>query len=119
MLRNLRSAFAALALVASGSAAFAAASNTPTNYQPDPALKTASRSELETRVRKTCTITQARLRSAPESSFSRPCGCYAARTLRSFSETELQAYRDTGVFNEGARAKALAALDECRLERPI
>jgi hypothetical protein len=110
---------AAVALVASGTAALAGASNTPTNYQPDPALKTASQSELEARVRKACTITQARLRSASESSFSRPCGCYATRTLRSLSQAELQVYRDTGVFNEGARAKALVAIDECRLERPI
>ena len=119
MLRFARSALAVLALVASGTAALAAASSVPTNYQPDPALRTASLSELEARVRKACTITQARLQNAAETSFNRPCGCYASRTLKSLSDGELQAYRETGVFNEGARAKALVAIDACKLERPI
>ena len=50
---------------------------------------------------------------------SSACGCYASRTLRSFDAAELQAYRTTGVFNETARGKALAAIDACRLQRPI
>jgi len=35
------------------------------------------------------------------------------------SADEVQAYRDTGVFNEGARGKALSAIDACKLQRPI
>jgi hypothetical protein len=35
------------------------------------------------------------------------------------SADEVQAYRDTGVFNEGGRSKALAAIDACKLQRPI
>jgi hypothetical protein len=34
------------------------------------------------------------------------------------SDEEIQAYRDTGVFNDTARAKALNAIDSCRLQRP-
>jgi hypothetical protein len=38
--------------------------------------------------------------------------------MRAMAPDEVQAYRDTGVFNETARAKALTALDACRLQRP-
>ncbi|MDF2813519.1 MAG: hypothetical protein K0S56_4550, partial [Microvirga sp.] len=31
---------------------------------------------------------------------------------------EVQAYRDTGVFNDSTRGKALASLDSCKLQRP-
>ena len=80
--------------------AFAGASSVPTNYQPDPALKTASRGELESRIRKSCAVVQARLQNVSQLSVSSPCGCYASRALRSFDASEVQAYRDTGVFNE-------------------
>lgn len=114
-----RTLAAALALAVSATAALAGASSVPTNYQPDPALKNASRGELEARVRKACTVTQAKLQNVSEPALSRPCGCYASQALKSFEPSELQAYRDTGLFNEGARAKALAAIDACKLQRPI
>jgi hypothetical protein len=110
---------AALLVAASATAALAGASSVPTNYQPDPALKKASRGELEARVRKACAVTQAKLQNVSEPSLSGPCGCYATRTIRSLDPAELQAYRDTGVFNDPARAKAVAALDACRLQRPV
>ena len=55
----LRTLLTAAAIAAGSSAAFAAASNMPTQYQPDPALKTASISELQARVRQACSVTQA------------------------------------------------------------
>jgi hypothetical protein len=114
----IRAMLAAVALSASVSAALASASTTPTNYQPDPALKTETLSQLTARVRNACGVTQAKLQNASESSFRRPCDCYAGRTMRSLSPEEVQAYRDTGVFNDTARAKAVAALDACQLARP-
>ncbi len=39
--------------------------------------------------------------------------------MRSLDATEIQSYRDTGVFNDTARGKALAALDRCKLKRPF
>jgi hypothetical protein len=114
----LRPVLAALAIAASTHAAFAAASNMPTQYQPDPALKTASMGELQSRVRQACAITQAKLQNVSEASLSRKCDCYAGRTMRAMSAEEVQAYRDTGVFNETARAKALGAIDSCKLQRP-
>ena len=54
--------------------AFAAASNTPTQYQPDPALKTETVPQLRARVSQACTIIQAKLQSGvSEASLSRPC----------------------------------------------
>jgi hypothetical protein len=113
-----RSMLAAAAIAVSASAAFAGASNMPTQYQPDPALKTASMSELRARVRQACSVTQAKLQSVSEGSVSRKCDCYAGQTMRALSADEVQVYRDTGVFNDTARAKALAAIDSCKLERP-
>jgi hypothetical protein len=109
----------AAVLIAASSAALAGGSSQPFNYQPDPALKTASKSDIEGRFRRACQATQARLQSTPESAVARPCGCYASRTLRSLDAAELDAYRATGVFNDTARGKALAAIEACQLKRPV
>lgn len=101
------------------SSAFAASSSTPIGYTPDPALKTASMSDLTKRVRAACTVTQARVQNGTERAFQRPCGCYASRSMKSFTTEEIQEYRDTGVFNASAREKALQAIDACGLKRPI
>ncbi|MCJ2026753.1 hypothetical protein [Methylobacterium sp. J-067] len=112
---------AATGLLALGAtAALASGSSAPfEQYQPDPALKTATKANLEGRVRHACAVVQARMTSAPEASLDRPCGCYAKQTLRSLDESELDAYRVTGYFNDSARAKALSALDACKLQRPV
>lgn len=110
---------AAVLIATSAAGALAAGSSQPFNYQPDPALRTASRSDIEGRFRRACQATQARLQSTPESAVARPCGCYASRTLRSLDAGELDAYRSTGVFNDTARGKALAAIEGCKLKRPI
>jgi len=119
MRHMMRPTLAALFACSLATGALAGASSTPTGYQPDPALRTASMTELSARIRRACTVTQAKIQNASEASFSGPCGCYASRTLRALSSDELQAYRDTGVFNDSARLKALAAIDACRLQRPI
>ncbi len=117
-MRLIRPLAAAFALALSTGVALAGASSTPAAYQPDPALKTASRGELEARIRKACTVVQARAQSTSETAVTGPCGCYATRTFRALDAAEVQAYRDTGIFNESARAKALGALDACKLPRP-
>lgn len=115
----VRALLVAAAVSVGATSAFAAASNMPTQYQPDPALKTETIPQLRARVSQACTITQAKLQSdVSEASLNRSCDCYAGRTMRSLSADEVQAYRDTGVFNDTARAKALSALDSCRLPRP-
>ena len=118
MTSAFRALLAAAVVLASASAAFASASTTPTQYQPDPALKTETMGQLTTRVRTACSVTQAKLQNTTEASVGRACDCYAGRTMRAMAPEEVQAYRNTGVFNETARAKALTALDACRLQRP-
>jgi hypothetical protein len=117
-MRPSRPISAVFALALSAGAALAGASSTPTTYEPDPALRTASRTELEARIRKACTVVQAKAQSVAETALSAPCGCYATRTFAALDSGEVQAYRDTGVFNDTARAKALGALDACKLPRP-
>lgn len=89
------------------------------DYTPDPALKSASRSNLKGRVGHACVITQSRFQKVAEGNVEQPCGCYADRTLASLDKSELQSYRSTGYFNDSARAKALSALDSCKLPRPV
>ena len=119
MISTARALLVAAVVSLSATAAYAAASNMPTQYQPDPALKTESVSQLRARVSQACTVIQAKSQAGvSEASLSRSCDCYAGRTMRSLSPEEVQAYRDTGVFNDTARAKALTALDACKLPRP-
>ncbi|MBE7197966.1 MAG: hypothetical protein INR70_09195 [Parafilimonas terrae] len=107
-------------LALGATAALASGSSAPfEQYQPDPALRTATKTNLEGRVRHACAVVQARMTSASEASLERPCGCYAKQTLRSLDESEIEAYRTTGYFNDSARAKALSALDACKLQRPV
>jgi hypothetical protein len=116
---SARFVLAGVVFMASTIQVLAGASSVPTYYTPDPALRTASRDALEARIRRACTVTQARVQNVSEISVSSPCGCYASRTLHAMNESEIQAYRYSGVFNDGARDKALAAIDACRLQRPI
>jgi curli biogenesis system outer membrane secretion channel CsgG len=118
-MRILRPIVAALLLSASAAAALAAARSPQGDYAPDPGLRTAGKAELESRVRRACINTHARLQNASEASMGRPCGCYASRVMRGLDAGELDAYRSTGVFNDSAREKALAAIDRCKLQRPI
>ncbi|MER2264266.1 hypothetical protein [Methylobacterium oxalidis] len=120
MTRRLPSLIAAGLLALGATAALAGGSSAPfEQYQPDPALRTAPKANLESRVRHACTVIQARMTSTPEASLERPCGCYARQTLRNLDEAEIEAYRTTGYFNDSARAKALSALDSCKLQRPV
>jgi hypothetical protein len=117
---RIRIALAAGLLALGATAALAGGSSAPLEaYQPDPALRTAPKAELEGRVRHACTVVQARLQNAAEASLERPCGCYAKATLRALDPAEVESYRSTGYFSDSARAKALGALDSCKLPRPI
>lgn len=106
-------------LACAATTAAASGSGAPFGYTPDPTLKTASATELEGRVKRSCASTQAKVQNVADSSVERPCGCYATRVMKSLDPAEVEAYRNTGVFNESARTKALAAVDQCKLKRPI
>lgn len=99
--------------------ALASGSSAPFGYTPDPALQTASVADLQSRVRDSCASTQAKIQASTPVAMARPCGCYASRVMKTLDSSEVAAYRQTGVFNEGARGKALAAIDQCKLKRPV
>ena len=88
-------------------------------FTPDPALRTASKGNLTGRVAHACAVTQSRLQKVEETAVSAPCGCYAERTVRAMDRSEIASYRATGYFNDSAKAKALDALDSCKLPRPV
>ena len=117
MASPLRIVLSASLAILSG-AAVAAGSSAPFGYVPDPALRTESPAQLQTRIRRACDVTQARLQSTTENQVARGCVCYAGRLIKALDATEIDAYRTTGVFNETARAKGYAAIDGCRLRRP-
>lgn len=106
-------------LAACNSAGSTAQYSSLEGFVPDPALKTASKSNLAGRVRHACTVTQAKLQKVEETALAAPCGCYAERTLSALDRDEVASYRATGYFNDSARAKALSALDSCKLPRPV
>lgn len=118
-MRHLRSLTALVLAAALGGPALASGSSAPFGYTPDPALQTASVADLQSRVRDSCASTQAKIQASTPVAMARPCGCYASRVMRTLDASEVASYRQTGVFNEGARGKALAAIDQCKLKRPV
>jgi len=86
---------------------------------PDPTAAKLSPSQIGRRAYDACLITQARLQSLTREEVRGPCRCYADKTVAGMTRTEIAAFRETGYFDDSARAKALLALDECKLKRPI
>jgi hypothetical protein len=86
---------------------------------PDPATKTMNRGQIQARVLDACQITQARLQQTSRDQVREACQCYARGTVAGMSRADLQAFRDTSVFNDATRARALAEIDRCKLVRPI
>lgn len=85
----------------------------------DPRLKTASPEALQERVRSTCQATQSKIQNVSLEKVARGCSCYAKTTMKSLSPAEIDEFRDKGVFGESGRAKALQAIDICKLQRPV
>jgi dienelactone hydrolase len=107
-------AFAAPFLTA---AALAAAGPAPLP-EPDPKTKNMSRQQIQMRALDGCLISQSRLQQTTRDAVRAACTCYASGTVRAMTNPEVQAFRDTSVFNDSAREKALAQLDRCKLVRP-
>ncbi len=110
--------FSLLALVLAPAAAFAAAGPAPLP-EPDPRTRNMTPYQIQLRTFDACLITQSRLQNTTREAVHSPCSCYATGTVRSLTRAEIQAFRETSVFNETARAKALAQIDRCKLVRPI
>lgn len=99
-------------------AAFAAAGPGPLP-EPDPKTRNMSRAQIQARVLDACLISQSRLQQTTRDAVASACRCYAAGTVRAMTATDIQAFRDTSVFNDSARDKALEQIDRCKLVRPI
>lgn len=99
-------------------AAQAASSQAPLP-PPDPTAKTLSPYRIQLRAFDACLVTQSRLMNTTREAVHSACSCYAKGTVGAMTKDELQAFRDTGYFDDGARAKALGFIDRCKLMRPI
>ncbi|MGL4728178.1 MAG: hypothetical protein ACRCWO_05440 [Bosea sp. (in: a-proteobacteria)] len=87
---------------------------------PDPTAKNLSPAQIQQRALNACVRTQGPLLTGVgPSDIRNRCSCYARGTVRAMSRPEIQAFRDTGYFNDTTRAKALAQIDSCGLRRPI
>lgn len=102
----------------SSAAAFAAAGLAPLP-QPDPKTKNMSRNQIQLRALDACLISQSRLQQTTRAAVNSACNCYAIGTVKAMTNPEIQAFRDTSVFNDATREKALAQIDRCKLVRPV
>ncbi|MGL4440095.1 MAG: hypothetical protein ACRCUE_12570 [Bosea sp. (in: a-proteobacteria)] len=97
--------------------AFAAAGVAPLP-QPDPKTKNMSRYQIQLRAFDACLISQSRLQQTTREAVHTPCSCYATSTVKAMTSVDIQAFRDTSVFNDATREKALQQIDRCKLVRP-
>ena len=86
--------------------------------EADISLHDASDSQLHSRMQTTCVATQEKLAAVSYDDIWPRCECYATRTLKVLDSAEKNVMRATNVFNETAKAKALASVDSCKLRRP-
>jgi hypothetical protein len=117
---TMRTAVFALAgaLALAPLAAFAAAGPAPLP-EPDPRTRNMSPYQIQLRTFDACLLTQSRLQNTTREAVHSACSCYARGTVTSMTRAEIQSFRETSVFNDSARVKALAQIDRCRLVRPI
>ncbi|MBD3844940.1 hypothetical protein GGC47_003280 [Bosea sp. OAE752] len=101
-----------------GASAYAASSSTALP-PPDPTAKNLTPYMIQLRAFDACLITQSRLLNTTREAVHTPCSCYAKGTVNAMSKDEIQAFRDTGYFNDTAREKGLRFIDQCKLKRPI
>ena len=106
-----------LSILASVSA-YAASSST-TLPPPDPTAKNLTPYMIQLRAFDACLVTQSQLLGTTREAVHTPCSCYAKGTVAAMTKDEIQAFRDTGYFNDSARQKGLQFIDQCKLKRPF
>ena len=99
-------------------AAFAASSPAPLP-PPDPTAKNLTPYMIQLRAFDACLVTQSQLMGTTREAVHSPCSCYAKGTVAAMTKDEIQAFRDTGYFNDTARQKGLQFIDQCKLKRPF
>jgi hypothetical protein len=118
-MRRMGAVFLAGGLFAlSATMALAASSSAPLP-PPDPTAKNLTPYMIQLRAFDACLHTQSQLMATTREAVHTPCSCYAKGTVNAMNKDELQAFRDTGYFNDTARAKGLDFLDKCKLKRPL
>ncbi|WP_156412319.1 hypothetical protein [Bosea sp. Root483D1] len=108
---------AGLSLFLSAGAALAAGS-TSALPPPDPTAKNLTPYMIQLRAFDACLVIQSRLMNTTREAVHTPCSCYAKGTVNAMTKDELQAFRDTGYFNDTARDKGYDFIDRCKLKRP-
>jgi hypothetical protein len=103
--------------LALGGAALAASGSTALP-PPDPTAKNLTPYRIQLRAFDACLVTQAWLMKTTREAVHSACSCYAKGTVNAMTKDELQAFRDTGYFNDSAREKGYAFIDRCKLRRP-
>lgn len=119
MIRRMGAAVLAAGVAALLSVAAQAASSQAPLPPPDPTAKNLSPYRIQLRAFDACLVTQSRLMGTTREAVHSACSCYAKGTVGSMTKAEIQAFRDTGYFDDSTRAKALGFIDSCRLRRPI
>jgi hypothetical protein len=118
MMRRMGAALLAGGLMLFGASAYAASSSAPLP-PPDPTAKNLTPYMIQLRAFDACLYNQARLMNTTREAVHTPCSCYAKGTVNAMTKDEIQAFRDTGYFNDSARAKGLSFIDQCKLKRPL
>jgi hypothetical protein len=108
---------AGVSLLISAGAALAAGS-TSSLPPPDPTAKNLTPYMIQLRAFDACLITQSQLMNTTREAVHTPCSCYAKGTVNAMTKDEIQAFRDTGYFNDSAREKGYDFIDRCKLKRP-
>ena len=96
-----------------------AASSSTSLPPPDPTAKNLTPYMIQLRAFDACLITQSQLLGTTREAVHTPCSCYAKGTVGAMTKDEIQAFRETGYFNDSAREKGLSFIDKCKLKRPI
>jgi hypothetical protein len=104
-------------LLLGSSQAFAAAGGAPLP-PPDPTARNLTPYMIQLRAFDACLHNQSRLQNTTREAVHTPCSCYAKGTVNAMTKAEIQAFRDTGYFNDSAREKGLGFIDRCKLKRP-
>ena len=95
-----------------------AASGTSALPPPDPTARNLTPYMIQLRAFDACLITQSQLMGTTREAVHTPCSCYAKGTVNAMTKDEIQAFRETGYFNDSARAKGYDFIDRCKLRRP-
>lgn len=106
----------ALLLLASNSADAIAGASTPQYPPPSVNLSNASMDELRTHILDSCVLREWGRAAESRSSYAERCNCYARRITAVMTGEELDALRQSGIYNDSAREKAEAAQLKCNLQ---